>query len=125
MRDTRLAALVAGIVAIAIGIACPAYAQDAAHGESVFKACAACHARDHTNRTGPGLKGILGRTAGTVSGFRYSRAMKQFGIVWDEKSLDAYLAAPQKAVPGNIMPFSGLKDARDRADLIAYLATLR
>jgi cytochrome c len=51
--------------------------------------------------------------------------MKQPGIVWDEKLLDAYLTAPQKAVPGNIMAFSGLKDARDRADRIAYLATLK
>jgi cytochrome c len=125
MRDVRRSALFAAIFAIAIGVARPVHAQDAAHGASVFKVCAACHANDNTNRTGPGLKGILGRTAGTVLGFRYSRAMKQSGIVWDEKSLDAYLTAPQKAVPGNIMPFSGLKDARDRADLIAYLATLK
>lgn len=124
MNSTRQTALLAGMLALAIGMA-PAHAQDAAHGQTVFKACAACHANDHTNRTGPGLQGILGRTAGTVSGFRYSRAMKQSGIVWDEKSLDAYLTAPQKAIPGNVMPFSGLKNERDRADLIAYLATLK
>jgi cytochrome c len=51
--------------------------------------------------------------------------MKQSGIVWDEKSLDAYLIAPQKAVAGNIVPFAGIKNAQDRADLIAYLGTLK
>jgi cytochrome c len=51
--------------------------------------------------------------------------MKQSGIVWEEKSLDAYLTAPQKFVPGNIMPFAGIKNDRDRADLIAYLETLK
>ena len=115
----------AAIVIAAIGLAAPCYAQDAGHGESVFKACAACHAKDHTNRVGPGLQGIIGRTAGTVAGFRYSRAMKQAGLVWDEKSLDAYIAAPQKVVPGNTMPYAGLKNDKDRADLIAYLVTLK
>jgi cytochrome c len=109
----------------ALGVAGSGQAQDAAHGETVFKVCAACHAKDQTNRTGPGLQGVVGRTAGTVPGFRFSRAMKQSGIVWDETSLDAYLAAPQKAVPGNTMPYAGMKNDQDRADLIAYLATLK
>jgi cytochrome c len=118
-------ALFFAMFAIAIGIVCPAYAQDASHGERVYKVCAACHAKDHTNRAGPGLQGVFGRPAGTVAGFRYSRAMKQSGVVWEEKSLDAYLTAPQKFVPGNIMPFAGIKNDRDRADLIAYLETLK
>lgn len=111
--------------ALTIDIAPPAHAQDIANGKSVFRACAACHATDQTNRVGPGLQGIVGRTAGTFPAFRYSRAMRKSGIIWDENSLDAYLAAPQKAIPGNRMPFAGLKNANDRADLIAYLSTLK
>ncbi len=101
------------------------YAQDAEHGKTIFKACAACHATDHANRVGPGLEGIVGRKAGTVPGFRYSDAMKKFGIVWDVKILDAYLESPQQVVPGNRMPYAGLKNPTDRTDLVAYLATLK
>ncbi|OWJ69074.1 c-type cytochrome [Inquilinus limosus] len=122
MNQTFRTALLAAAL---IGAASPGHAQDTAHGETVFKACAACHAKDQTNRTGPGLQGVVGRTAGTAPGFRFSHAMKQSGIVWDEKTLNAYLAAPQKAVPGNTMPYAGLKNNQDRADLIAYLATLK
>ncbi len=74
---------------------------------------------------GPRLGGVLDRPAGTIEGFRYSRAMKNSKIVWDEKSLDAYLAEPQKLVPGNLMPFSGIADPQKRSDLIAYLGTLK
>jgi cytochrome c len=115
----------ATIFVLGIGLLNPVWAQDAAHGKAVFQACAACHAADRTNHVGPGLAGIIGRKAGTAPGFRYSRAMKKSGIVWSEKTLDAYLESPQKAVPGNRMPFAGLKDAEDRADVIAYLATLK
>lgn len=101
------------------------YAQDAEHGKAIFKACATCHATDHANRVGPGLEGIIGRRAGTVPGFSYSDAMKRSGIVWDAKILDAYVESPQKVVPGNRMPYAGLKDTTDRADLVAYLATLK
>lgn len=106
-------------------VASAAYAQDAAHGKSVFKACAACHATDNANRVGPGLGGIVGRKAGTSPGFRYSNAMKNSDIVWDDKLLNAFLESPKKAVPGTKMPYAGLKDATDRADLIGYLATLK
>lgn len=101
------------------------YAQDAEHGKSVFKACAVCHAIDHANRVGPGLGGIIGRQAGTAADFSYSNAMKKSGIVWDTTSLNAFLEAPQKAVPGTRMPYAGLKDATDRGDLVGYLATLK
>lgn len=60
-----------------------------------------------------------------ASGFRYSNAMKRANITWDEKTLDAYLDDPQKVVPGSVMPFSGIADAQERADLIAYLKTLK
>jgi cytochrome c len=113
--------------ALAIAIAAfgaTAWAQDAETGRQAFAACAPCHAPDQ-NGVGPKISGVLNRAAGSVEGFRYSRAMKNSGIVWDEKSLDAYLAEPQKLVPGNLMPFSGIADAKKRSDLIAYLGTFK
>jgi cytochrome c len=84
--------------------------------------CAAWHATDHANRVGPGLEGIIGRKAGTVPD---SDAMKKSDIVWDAKILDAYLESPQKVVPGNRMPYAGLKNPTDRTDLVAYLGALK
>jgi cytochrome c len=101
------------------------YAQDAEHGKNIFKACAACHATDHANRVGPGLGGIIGRKAGMVPGFPYSNAMKKSDVVWDAKILDAWVESPQQVVPGNRMPYTGLKNPTDRMDLVAYLATLK
>jgi cytochrome c len=103
---------------------CPSWAQDMEMGKQAFAACAPCHTPDQ-NRVGPKLGGVLNRPAGSVEDFRYSRAMRNSRIVWDEKSLDAYLAEPQKLVPGNLMPFSGIADAQKRSDLIAYLGTLK
>jgi cytochrome c len=101
-----------------------AFAQDADMGKQAFVACAPCHTPDQ-NGVGPKIGGVVNRAAGSVEGFRYSRAMKNSTIVWDEKSLDAYLAEPQQLVPGNLMPFSGIADAQKRSDLIAYLGTLK
>jgi cytochrome c len=106
----------------ACGIA--ASAQDVETGKQAFAACAPCHASDQ-NGVGPKIGGVLNRPAGSVEGFRYSRVMKNSKIVWDEKSLDAYLTEPQKLVPGNLMPFSGIADAKKRGDLIAYLGTVK
>ena len=100
------------------------WAQDAEMGKQVFAACAPCHDPDQ-NGVGPKIGGVLNRPAGSVEGFRYSRAMRNSKIVWDEKSLDAYLTEPQKLVPGNLMPFSGVAEPRKRSDLIAYLGTLK
>ena len=113
------------LLAFTEAVAAPGYAQDAEHGRAIFKACAACHATDQANRVGPGLEGIIGRKAGMAPGFRYSDAMKQSGIVWDAKTLDAYLESPQKVVPGNRMTYGGLKNPTDRMDLATYLATLK
>jgi cytochrome c len=113
------------VLVLAGATATPGYAQDAEHGKTIFKTCAACHATDHANRIGPGLEGLIGRKAGTVPSFSYSDAMKKSGIVWDAKTLDAYLESPQKVVPGNRMPYAGLKNPTDRTDLVAYLATLK
>lgn len=103
-----------------------AAAADPATGQSVFKTCAACHAVEPgKKKLGPSLHGVVGRKAGSVAGFNYSKAMKNAGHVWSEANLDAYLTNPRKFVPGNRMPFPGLKDAGKRADVIAYLATLK
>ena len=117
--------IAAFIAALVLAEANRGYAQDAEHGKTIFKACATCHATDHANRVGPGLEEIIGRKAGTVPGFRYSDAMKKSHLVWDAKTLDAYLESPQKVVPGNRMPYAGLKNPTDRTDLVAYLATLK
>ena len=101
-----------------------AFAQqgDAKRGEKVFDTCRACHAPDgKTNDIGPALQGVFNRKAGERDDFRYSPAMKKSGIVWTPQTLDTFLADPQKAVPANRMPFAGLPDARERADVIAYM----
>jgi len=119
---------VLGVIAVAVleilSVA-HAGAQDAAAGKQVFTQCSVCHSVDGSNGVGPTLKGIVGSKAGTVPGFRFSRAMKGSNITWDDTTLNAFVADPQKAISGNVMPFSGLADATQRADLIAYLRTLK
>lgn len=102
-----------------------AQAQDVNAGKQVFSQCAACHSVDGTNGAGPSLKGVDGRKVGSFAGFRFSRAMKATPYNWDAAKLEAYIASPQTAIPGNVMPFSGLADAKQRADLVAYLQSLR
>jgi len=95
---------------------------DAARGEKKFEECAACHKIERSEDSlGPSLHGVFGRKAGTLADFRYSPALKRSGIIWTAETLDTYLADPQKAIPANRMPYAGLPDAGDRADLIAYL----
>jgi cytochrome c len=103
----------------------PASAQDVASGKTVFAQCTACHSIDGNNGVGPSLQGITNRKAGSSAGFRYSRAMKSVPYNWDASHLDAFIANPQAAVPGNVMPFSGVSDSKARADLVAYLLTLK
>jgi cytochrome c len=110
-----------------MGCSATGFAQDAAEGEKVFKKCMVCHtAKDATNKVGPSLKGIVGRKAATVEGFKYSPAMlakAAEGVIWDEATLTAYLPDPKKFVPGTKMVFPGLKNPQDVANLIAYLKT--
>ena len=104
--------------------AAPAMASgDVAAGEKLFKKCKACHAVDaEKHKTGPHLVNIMGRTAGTVEGYkRYSKAMKASGIVWNEETLDGYLEKPKAYVKGTRMAFAGLRKEADRANVIAYL----
>ncbi len=87
--------------------------------------CAVCHsALSGKNKTGPSLFGVVGRKAGGVADFVYSASMKQSAIDWTPDKLDAYIANPKQVVPGNKMPFEGLREAKEREDLIAYLTTL-
>jgi len=95
---------------------------DPEKGKKVFAKCMACHTLEAgKNKVGPSLHGIIGRKAGQVEGFTYSDAMKNSGLTWDEATLDTYLTAPKKEVPGNKMAFPGLPKPDDRANVIAYL----
>lgn len=95
-------------------------AQNPAHGEEIYGRCLACHALAY-DRVGPRHCGLIGRKAGSVAGFDYSPAMKRSKLVWNEKTLDRFLANPPATVPGTTMTYAGVPDARERADLIAYL----
>ena len=95
---------------------------DAARGEQKFGDCAACHSVETgVNNIGPSLHAVFGRKAGDLADFRYSPALKRSGITWSAQTLDEFIADPQKIVPTNRMPYGGMTDAGDRADLIAYL----
>ncbi|MDH3597311.1 MAG: cytochrome c family protein [Rhodospirillales bacterium] len=121
MKTSGIASLlVAGALALASQGALAA--GDAAKGEKVYKKCKACHSLEAgKKKVGPSLAGIFGRTAGTVEGFKYSKAMVESGIVWDDKTMDEFLAKPKKVIPKTRMGFPGLKKEADRANLIAYM----
>ena len=105
--------------AAALHMQAAAVAADAAHGAQVYKTCALCHAFEK-NGAGPKHAGLFGRTAGTVPDYRYSPALQKSGIVWDDATLDKWLADPQALVPGTKM-FFNVDSAQDRADVIEYL----
>jgi cytochrome c len=95
---------------------------DAARGEKKFGDCAACHKLEAgANNVGPSLHGVFTRKAGEIAEFRYSPAIKRSGIAWSPETLDTFITNPQAVVPGNRMPYAGMVNAGDRADLIAYL----
>lgn len=95
---------------------------DAAEGSAVFRKCQVCHSIEPgKNLVGPSLAGIIGRHSGTAPNFNYSDAMKKAGVVWSAATLNTYLTDPAKFIPGNRMPFPGLKSQDDRDDVIAYL----
>ena len=99
----------------------PAHAQP-----QDFERCAACHSgKDSAKDLGPSLVGVFGRKAGSREDFRYSRSLARSGIVWDERSLDAFLKAPDQFVPGTRMPFEGIASDTARAEIIRYLQTLK
>lgn len=103
----------------------PTWSQtgDTVRGERFLRACVACHSLEpNRNMTGPSLSGLWHRKAGTLPNFdRYSPALKSSGITWDDTTLDAWISDPQHFIPGNTMTFPGVKDTRQRADLLAFL----
>jgi len=114
-------ALLLGLLPLA-----PVSAQDVAAGAALFKArCAVCHGSGAGDRPGigPNLAGVVGRKAGSTP-FGYSDALKNSRIVWTTKTLDAFLTAPGALLPGTRMVVE-IDDARERADVVAYLASLR
>ena len=119
-----MARLLACAAIAALMLAGAAHAEgDAAKGERVFNKCKSCHTLEQggKNKQGPNLFGFLGRAAGAVEGFKYSKAMLESGIESDTEVLDAYLRKPKEAVPRTKMAFPGLRKEQDRADLIEYL----
>jgi len=96
---------------------------DTKQGAQLYGACAACHSlAPDRNMTGPSLAGIWGRKAGSLKSFeRYSPALQTSSVVWDEKTLDAWLKSPSRFIPNNHMTFAGISNAGKRADLIAFL----
>jgi cytochrome c len=113
--------LVAGVLAALAALPATAAASgDAARGAQIYERCAACHSLER-DRTGPKHCGLFGRRAGSLPGFEFSPALRSSGILWDERTLDRFLAAPTKVVPGTSMGYAGVDDPRERADLIAYL----
>jgi len=101
---------------------------DPAKGEKLAKKkCGSCHTLDEggANRLGPNLFGVLGRTAGTVEGFKFSKPMVASGLVWDGSSFTDFIEKPKKFMKGTKMGFRGLKKAAQRADLLAYFETLQ
>lgn len=114
--DAAKAALVAELPA-------PYNTGDLANGQSKFALCRSCHTATEggPDLTGPNLHGIFGRKAGSKAGYAYSDAVKNAGFTWDAEHLDKWLASPREDLPGTKMTFAGLKDPKDRIDLIAYL----
>lgn len=123
----RKAAYAACLALASSSLALPAMAADPGAGGKVFKIqCSACHGvLEGKKGVGPSLFQVVGRKAGTVPEFHYSEANKGSGLTWDEATLDRYLANPRAVVPGTTMPYAGLKNDTQRADLIAYLATVK
>lgn len=122
MKLTKYSAIA---LALAVGLFAGAAnaAGDAAKGEKTFKKCAACHTveKDGKNKVGPNLYGVVGRAAGGVDGFKYSKDMLAAGLTWDEATLDKFLTKPKKLVKKTKMSFAGLKKESDRENVIAYI----
>ena len=102
-------------------------AQASADGKpATFAQCVACHAVEAgKNGIGPSLAGVAGAKAGTVAAFSYSDALRNSGLTWDDATMDKWLEAPMKTVPGTRMSYAGMPDPAKRQEMIAYLKTLK
>lgn len=102
-----------------------AHAQDAGAGKDVFKKCRTCHKVGpkalKQRAIGPHLNGLFGRKAGTVEGFKYSKANRESGITWTEENFITYIKNPRQFMKGTRMAFGGIRDEKDIKDLVAYL----
>jgi cytochrome c len=122
----KLALSTVGLIVCLVLFLHHARGQDAEMGKALYEACVICHKLEPTSsENGPTLIGIVGRKAASANDFTYSAALRRAGIVWDEAGLDSYLTDPQAFISGTRMPFSGITDNTERADLIAYLKRLR
>lgn len=128
MIRNAVAVAILALAGMNLGVAAARAEGDVANGEKIFNKCKTCHTLEAgKNKVGPSLQGVIGRTAGTADKFKYSEAMKNAGaggLVWNEETLDKYLAGPKELVPANKMPFPGLPKPEDRADVIAYIKSM-
>lgn len=122
-RIISIVALLAGSVSLPLSAGA---AGDPKAGAHAYRACGACHSLEPgRHMTGPSLARFWGREAGTAKGFaRYSPALKSSNLIWNEKTLDGWLADPKAVVPGTTMFFRGIKNAKARSDLIAFLKSV-
>jgi cytochrome c len=121
----RFPSVALGLVPLLMFATDPGMAADVEAGKVAFKKCALCHTTEPgKNKIGPSLFGVVGRKSGSLDGFNYSEAMKNYDHTWDPETLDAYLTDPRAVVPGTKMIFPGIKDKTEREDVIAYLETL-
>ena len=132
-RSQRLH-LIAAASAIAYLLSSPSALPQASQGsepssgqQAFNNACRTCHImREGDNRLGPNLHKVVGRKAGSISGYNYSSAMKEAGFVWDEAKLDRFIASPDEVVPGHKMkPYGGLASKEERTKIVAFLAESR
>ncbi len=122
MKGRMLTVVMVIAFAAALGGGTALAEGDAAKGKKVFNKCKTCHSFDPgKKKIGPHLKGIVGRKAGSVEGYKYSKAMKAVNVVWDEANLDTYLKKPRAFIKGTKMAFAGLRKEAQRQDVIAYL----
>ena len=125
MRANVWIAIAATAATAAIAGSQPGQASTAPPRPAAFAQCAGCHSTEPgKNLFGPSLAGISKRRAASLPGYAYSPALKKSGITWDAKSLDRWLTAPQKAVPGTRMPLGGVQDPATRKALVDYLLTI-
>jgi cytochrome c len=124
MRSSVQSGVLAALLALVA--AGSAAAADVEAGKTTFKKCALCHTDEPgKNKVGPSLFGIVGRKSASLTNYNYSDAMKNFKHTWNPQTLDTYLTDPRAMVPGTKMIFPGIKDKTERANLIAYLETLK
>ena len=113
--------VITGIITVML-IFSIANAADPVNGKKVFKKCAACHSlQEGKNKIGPSLHNLLGRKAGSVEGYKYSKAMATHGKTWSFEEMNSFLIKPKDWIKGTKMSFVGLKSKNDRVAVILYM----